>query len=67
MADVLNYQVSAEQLVELWIQDHKLKRREVRKKDKSNLRVYAILNNSIIKDAIVLRAIRGMQYEGFLG
>jgi hypothetical protein len=67
MADVRDGPYTAEQILELWVQEHKLKRREVRRKGKRNLRVTATLNNAIRKATIVLRGIRGMQYEGFVG
>jgi hypothetical protein len=64
MADVRD---GLEQIVELWVQEQRLKRREVRRKGKRNLRVTAILNNAIRKATIVLRGIRTKEYEGFVG
>jgi hypothetical protein len=62
MADAQEVQLTKEQILEMWLEEYRLKRREVRregkKKKKANLRVCAIQNNSIRKSKVMLKGIR---------
>jgi hypothetical protein len=62
MADVRD--IDEEAVVNFWIKQLQVKRREVRRRTKENLRVVAILNNGIIRNRIRSRELMLEKRQG---